>query len=195
MNRSEILRHLGPYVSQPYVADLCDFVERAWEIYREHATEYGSITHGSRQYLIVRMMYIAEVTSNGIRLNATWSLIPAAMSLLRDRYEQAVRFSWLVRNPDDEEFLKYERAIFGKINALVRNVDNATVSRFEESMGPILSWVTEPLSKEQRAYLDAWNALDLRSMAQKRDALPPSGPRKTETARLCSVSNRIGSLF
>jgi hypothetical protein len=141
------------------------------------------------------MMYIAEVTSNGIRLNATWSLIPAAMSLLRDRYEQAVRFSWLVRNPDDEEFLKYERAIFGKINALVRNVDNATVSRFEESMGPIPSWVTEPLSKEQRAYLDAWNALDLRSMAQKRDALPPSGPRKTETARLCSVSNRIGSLF
>jgi len=195
MNRSEILRHLGPYVSQPYVGDLCDFIERVWEIYREHATEYGSITHGSRQYLFVRMMYIAEVTSNGIRLNATWSLIPAGMSLLRDRYEQAVRFSWLVRNPDDEEFLKYERAIFGKINALVRNVDNATVSRFEESMGPIPSWVTEPLSKEQRAYLDAWNALDLRSMAQKRDALPPITDTPLARRGLASWYNSVYAQF
>ena len=195
MNRSEILRHLGPYVSQPYVGDLCDFVERVWEIYRANATEYGRITHGSRQYLFVRMMYIAEVTSNGIRLNATWSLIPAVMSLLRDRYEQAVRFSWLVRNPDDEEFLKYERAIFGKINALVRNVDNATVSRFEDSMGPIPSWVTEPLSKEQRAYLDAWNALDLRSMAQKRDALPPITDTPLAKRGLASWYNSVYAQF
>ncbi len=136
-NQSDTLTHLGPYVSQPYLADLCDFVERVWETYREHATDYGSISHGSLGYLIVRMMYIAEVTSNGIRFNATWGLTPAAMSLLRDRYEQAVRFSWLVRNPDDEEFLKYERAIFGKMNALVRNADPATVSRFEDTMGPI----------------------------------------------------------
>jgi hypothetical protein len=195
MTRSEILRHLGPYISQPYLADLCDLVERVWEMYREHATEYGNIAHGSRQYLFVRMMYIAEVTSNGIRLNATWSLIPAAMSLLRDRYEQAVRFSWLVRSLDDEEFLKYERAIFGKINALVRNVDNATVSRFEETMGPIPSWVTEPLSKEQRAYLDAWNALDLRSMAQKRDALPPITDTPLAKRRLASWYNSVYAQF
>jgi hypothetical protein len=44
------------------------------------------------------MLYIAEITSTAIRLNATWALTPAAMSLLRDRYEQTVRFSWLVRN-------------------------------------------------------------------------------------------------
>jgi hypothetical protein len=160
-------------MSQPYVADLCDFVERVWEIYREHATDFGSVRHGTRDYLIVRMMYIAEVTSTGIRLNATWGLIPPAMSLLRDRYEQAVRFSWLVRNPDDEEFVKYERAIFGKINALVRNVDPATVQRFEQKLGRAPSCATEPLSKEERAYFDAWTTLDLRSMAQKRDAFPP----------------------
>jgi len=45
------------------------------------------------------MMYIAEVTSNGIRLTATWGLTPAAVSLLRDRYEQAVRFSGLSGTP------------------------------------------------------------------------------------------------
>src|SRR6202040_2634574 len=54
-------------------------------------------------------------------------------------YEQTVRFSHLVRSPNEEEFAKYERAI----------------------------------AKEQRAYLDAWGALDLKSMAAKRDALPP----------------------
>jgi hypothetical protein len=160
-------------MSQPYVADLCDFVERVWEIYREHATDFGSVRHGSRDYLIVRMMYIAEATSTGIRLNATWGLISPAMSLLRDRYEQAVRFSWLVRNPDDEVFVKYERAFFGKINSLVRNVDPETVSRFEEKLGRAPSWATEPLSKEERAYFGAWTNTDLRSMALKRDAFPP----------------------
>jgi len=47
------------------------------------------------------------------------------------------------------------------MNALVRNADPATVSRFEDSMGPIPSWATEPLTKEQRAYFNAWTALDL----------------------------------
>jgi hypothetical protein len=108
---------------------------------------------------------------------------------------QAVRSSWLVRNPDDEELLKYQRAVFGKINALVRNVGNATVSRFEESMGPIPSWVTEPLNKEQRAYLDAWNALDLRSMAQKRDALPPITDTPLAKRDLASWYNSVYAQF
>jgi len=63
------------------------------------------------------MLYIAEITSTAIRLNATWALTPAAMSLLRDRYEQTVRFSWLVRNPDKKEFEKYERTKVAKINS------------------------------------------------------------------------------
>jgi hypothetical protein len=171
--KSETLEYLGPLVNQLYVAELCDFTERVWEIFRTHATEYGAIKHGSRDYLIVRMMYIAEVTSNAIRLNATWELTPAAMSLLRDRYEQTVRFSWLVRNPDPQEYVKYERAMFGKINTLVRNVEPETVKHFEESMGPIAPWAIEPLTKQERHYFNAWNDLDLRSMARKRDAFPP----------------------
>ena len=194
-NQFDTLKYLGPYVSQPYVAELCDFVERVWEIYRQHATDFGGVKHGSLGYLVVRMMYIAEVTSNGIRLNATWDLIPAAMSLLRDRYEQTVRFSWLVRNPDEEEFLKYERAIIGKMNALVRNADPATVQRFAEKMGPIPSWVTEPLSKEDRAYLDAWNSLDLKSMAQKRDAFPPITDTPLAKRGLASWYNSVYAQF
>jgi hypothetical protein len=104
-NQSETLKYLGPLTAQASIANFCDFAERVWEIYRQLATQHGPIAHGSRKYLGVRMMYIAEVTSNAIRLNATWSLTPAAMSLLRDRYEQTARFSWLVRNPDQAEYL------------------------------------------------------------------------------------------
>jgi hypothetical protein len=119
------------------------------------------------------MLYIAEVTSTAIRLNATWALTHAAMSLLRDRYEQTIRFSWLVRNPDQEEFAKYQRAMVAKINSIVRNLDAETIKHFEELLGPTPAWATEALSKEERAFLDAWNMLDLKSMATKRDAFPP----------------------
>jgi hypothetical protein len=68
------------------------------------------------------MLYIAEATSTAIRLTASWLLNPAAMSLLRDRYEQTIRFSWLVRSPDGAEFEKYERSMHGKMNALVRDM-------------------------------------------------------------------------
>src|SRR4051794_23772325 len=102
MARSQTLEHLGPLTSQLYIADLCDFVERVWEAYRECARLHGPLARGSREHLIVRMMYISDATSTAIRLTATWSLIPSAMSLLRDRYEQAVRFSWLARNPDPD---------------------------------------------------------------------------------------------
>jgi hypothetical protein len=134
-NQSETLQYLGPLVAQAPIANFCDFAERVWEIYRQLATQHGPIAHGSRKYLVVRMMYIAEVTSNAIRLNATWSLTPAAMSLLRDRYEQTVRFSWLVRNPDQGEYLKYERAMLGKINSIVSNLDPKIVERFAAQMG------------------------------------------------------------
>jgi hypothetical protein len=118
------------------------------------------------------MMHIAEATSNAIRMNATWALIPPAMSLVRDRYEQTVRFSWLARNPDPDEWLKYERALFGKINSIVRRLDSNTIHRHANPYRPLPQWATEPLDKKQRAYLDAWNAMDLRSMAKKRDVLP-----------------------
>jgi hypothetical protein len=96
----DTLEHLGPLVAQPAIAAFCDFGERVWETYRDFATQHGPIFPKTREYLVVRMVYIAEITSNAIRLTATWGLTPAAMSLLRDRYEQTVRFSWLVRNPD-----------------------------------------------------------------------------------------------
>lgn len=173
MTRPQVLEHLGPYTQHPPVAACCDLDERVWAAYNELAGGYVHAGQNSREFLITRMLYIAEITSTAIRLNATWALTHAAMSLLRDRYEQTVRFSYLVRSPNEEEFAKYERAMVAKMNSLVRNVNAETRKHYEELMGPLPAWVTEAPTKEQRAFLDAWGTLDLKSMAAKRDALPP----------------------
>jgi hypothetical protein len=169
----ETREHLGPLVNQLYISALCELDERVWEVFRHHAIEYGPIEQGSHDDLIIRMMHIAESTSNAIRMDATWGLIPPTMSLVRDRYEQTVRFSWLVRNPAKEEFDKYERFMFVKIRALVRDIDPATVTRFSIAGQELPAWATEILSREDRAYLEAWKKVDLRSMAAKRDEFPP----------------------
>lgn len=165
-------QYLGPRVNDLYVSSLCEFDERVWESFRTHARAHGSIEHGSRDYLIVRMMHLAEVTSNAIRMDATWDLIAPAMSLVRDRYEQTVRFSWLVRNPDPEEFEKYERFILAKIRNIVRNIDPKTVERLAAGR-TVPRWTIDPLNKEEQRYLDAWEQMDLYSMATKRDRFPP----------------------
>ena len=156
------------------MAALCDLTERVWSTYQDITGTYVHKGDDTREYLAFRMLYIAEVTSSAVRLNASWALTLAAMSLLRDRYEQVVRFSWLFRNPDQTEFQKYERSKFSKINSLVRNMSPETRSRYQELMGqPLPAWATETPSKEERAQLDAWNMLDLRSMVMRRDAFPP----------------------
>jgi hypothetical protein len=66
-------------------------------------------------------------------MDATWGLIPPTMSLVRDRYEQTVRFSWLVRNPDQKEYHKYERFMLAKIRSVARDIEPETVKRFRES--------------------------------------------------------------
>src|SRR6266702_6040517 len=148
---TETLKYLGPLMSQVPIAACCDFDERVWDLYRQLATQHEPIRPGSREYLVVRMMHIAELTSNAIRMNATWALTPPAMSLLRDRYEQTVRFSWLVRNPDQTEFQKYERSMFSKMNSLVRNMDPETRAHYQELTGqPLPAWATETPSKEER---------------------------------------------
>jgi hypothetical protein len=169
----DTLKCLGPLTAQAPIAAFCEFDERVWEIYRQLATQHGRITHGSREYLVIRMMYIAELTSNAIRMNATWALTPPAMSLLRDRYEQTVRFSWLVRNPDQNEYVKYERAMLDTITAIVRKIDPKTIETEAAARGqPFPTWATT-LTKEQRAKNREWSAMQLETMAKKRDAFSP----------------------
>ena len=193
--KPQVLEHLGPYSQHPPVAACCDLTARVWETYHELTRGQERDAEDARQYLITRMLYIAEITSTAIRLDASWALTHAAMSLSRDRYEQTVRFSWLVRNPDQTEFAKYERAIFAKMNSILKNVGTETLKHYEELMGPPPAWATETMTKEQRAYLDAWGTLDLKSMATKRDAFPPIADTVLAKENLAHWYNSIYAQF
>jgi hypothetical protein len=194
-NRPEVLDHLGPYVQHGPIATCCELSERVWRTYNELTAGYIHSNQYSREYLILRMLYIAEITSTAIRLNATWALTPAAMSLLRDRYEQTVRFSWLVRNPDKTEFEKYERTKVAKINSIVRNLEPDTIKHFEAILGPTPAWATETPTKEDRTFLEAWNTLDLKSMALKRDAFPALADTVLAKKKLASSYEAIYRQF
>jgi hypothetical protein len=194
-NRPEVLDHLGPYVQHGPIAGCCELSERVWRTYNELTAGYIHSDQNSREYLILRMLYIAEITSTAIRLNATWALTPAAMSLLRDRYEQTVRFSWLVRNPDKTEFGKYERTKVAKINSIVRNLEPDTIKHFEAILGPTPAWATETPTKEDRTFLEAWNTLDLKSMALKRDAFPALADTVLAKKKLASSYEAIYRQF
>jgi hypothetical protein len=191
--RIAIFEHLGPYAQDGPVAGLCEFTERVWSTYQDITGAYVHAGDFSREYLVVRMLYIAEITSSAVRLNASWALTHAAMSLLRDRYEQVVRFSYLFRNPDQTEFQKYERSKFAKINSLIRNMSPEMRSRYHEITGqPLPAWATDTPTKEERAQLEAWNSLDLRTMVTKRDAFPPLA--NTALARE-SLGHWYGSIY
>jgi hypothetical protein len=62
--------------------------------------------------------------------------------------------------------------MYAKIRKIARNIEADTVKRFSAS-GQLPLWVTEPLSKEDKDYLEAWDKLDLKSMAAQRDAFVP----------------------
>jgi hypothetical protein len=97
-----------------------------WRTYNELTAGYIHSNQNSREYLILRMLYIAEITSTAIRLNATWALTPAAMSLLRDRYEQTVRFSIMAL----QSFLDtYHQPVAQEAQPDLNVVDSATVIR------------------------------------------------------------------
>ncbi len=114
-------------------------------------------------------MHISEVMSLGIRMNASWGLTHAAMSLLRDRYEQTVRFSWLARQTDAEEHKKYMLYFLSKARLLMRN--KSARQDYEKSLGKLPKWVTEELTKEQNTKCEN-GKLWIFAMAKLRDSLP-----------------------
>jgi hypothetical protein len=167
-----VFQHLGPHAQQEAVAACCRLTERVWLKSLELAGPHMP-AKDSREFLVMKMLYIAEMTSSAIRLDASWGLSHPAMSLLRDRYEQTLRFSWLVRNPDPQAFSKYDRTKFAKMGDLARSASPETRAHFEKLLGPIPSWAKDPLTKQERDFFEEWSKLDLRSMGKKRDEFPP----------------------
>ncbi|MCA0301713.1 MAG: hypothetical protein LCH95_04845 [Proteobacteria bacterium] len=141
------------------------------------------------------MMYVAEATSVAIRVNASWALSHPALSLLRDRYEQVVRFSWLARQAGTMQMTRYVASYYAKAMQLHRSMSNIEKAEYVSIRGELDEWMSEELTKEQRASLNRWNDLDLRSMVQKRDKLPPLSDCEVAKEKLASLYTSIYAQF
>lgn len=169
--RPQVLEHLGPYEKHAPVSAFGSISDRAFALYREAAGGHKREDETPTQHLITRMMYVAEATSLALRLNASWALSHPALSLLRDRYEQVVRFSWLAKQSDDAQMLRYVAAYHAKEIKLKQSLPR-NVREELQRMG-YDSWYGEEISREKLNILNQWNNLDLKSMVEKRDKLPP----------------------
>jgi hypothetical protein len=172
MSGPSVLDHLGPYTRDEPVQALCILSQKTWEQFLSVTGEVPRDDEYWRHYFAPRMMCISEIMSRAIRVNASWALTHAAMSLLRDRYEQTVRFSWFTRQLDSKELEKYMLHFYSKTRAILRSVPVETRKRYEKIMDPVPAWATAEFTKEQREKMRQWEGLDLRTMATKRDALP-----------------------
>ena len=172
MFSESILSNIGPLARSQPLAAIFEINDQTWSQYRKSVPTRPD-EDPTDHFMSRRMMHISEVTSVAIRLNASWNLIHATMSLLRDRYEQAVRFSWLARQPDGDEANKYRLYFYGKVRSLLKNMPQDIRAKMGSQFGQIPQWATETLSKEEQARLKEWDNLDLRTMALRRDALPP----------------------
>ena len=131
-NRPEVLDHLGPYTRHSPIAACCELSERVWRTYNELTAGYIHCNQNSREYLILRMLYIAEITSTAIRLNATWALTPAAMSQFSsvshyDRF--SIEFFGLHESPDGKLVLGTRQQWPALL--LLRNADFDIIQCFE----------------------------------------------------------------
>jgi hypothetical protein len=105
--KPKALEHMGPYSSNPIFAEFASLSERAFATMSYFLGGHERKDESPREHLKSRMIYIAEATSTAIRLNGSWGLIHPGLSLLRDRYEQVVRYSYLIWQTDNEELSNY----------------------------------------------------------------------------------------
>ena len=192
--KSRIVDGLGPAIQHPPVAacaSLSDEIFGALHRAREGHERKGET---GREHLLTRFLYLAESTSTGVRMNASWTLILPAMSLLRDRYEQVVRFSWLSRQINTEEIVKFLDHYHARSNAVFGNLSAAQWVQLEGVMA-MKPERPSKLSKLEKEHLSRWEKLDLRSMAIKRDKVTPKTSSPIEGQTLADLYTPIYQHF
>lgn len=169
---TRIADNLGPYITHPPVRATCDLSKKVFERFHQARGGPERSDESAKGHLLTRLMYMAESTSTAVRMNATWSLSLPAMSLLRDRYEQVVRFSWLARQTDSTELVAFIDTYYAKAARVFGNIPPVQWAHLSAELD-MQKALPKSLSKDERTHLARWENLDLRSMAEKRDQLMP----------------------
>jgi len=190
-----VLSHLGPYLRHPPVKVMCDISAAAYVAYHKAVSATDQSKHRPQQHIVIRMMYLAESTSTAVRLNTTWALSLPGMSLVRDRYEQCVRFSWLARQKDTKEWAKYLASYYAKAIKLYQSMTPAQRAEYDRLQGRAEGWLTERPTKAQREYLARWSSMPLNGLAEKRDKMPAIGSIRLDKAALADLYTSVYAHF
>lgn len=156
--------HLGGYTKNPAFEAFHGLSVRAFAMYNDGIS--GADTARPLVDLIRRMTYVAEATSSGLRLNASWALTHPAFSLCRDRFEQCVRFSWLARQCDDREWYRYIADYYLTRHRLKNAFEQSQIDvpvNLDDGLGEAPTYV-----RERFAY---WRNTPVDQMARRRDGL------------------------
>jgi hypothetical protein len=191
-NQPQILDQLGPYKKHPPVEIGCLLSQAAYKRYHKLTGTVARPAGVLHEQTPPRMMYIAEAISTGLRLNATWALSFPAMSLARDRYEQVVRFSWLIRMNDPWMWKQYAATYYTKWRKLYAAMNPTQRTEFDNLSPPPPGWMTETPTKEQRKVMERYQSMSLADMVEERDTLPPVG---TSTVDKVTLSDLYGSVY
>jgi hypothetical protein len=156
--------HLGDYTKNPAFAVFHNLSVRAFAMYHDGISRAD--TTRPLVDLIRRMTYVAEATSLGLRLNASWALTHPAFSLCRDRYEQCVRLSWLARQSDDREWYRYIADYYLTRHRLKNAFDQSGIALpvdLDDGLSEAPAYVRERFAD--------WRNTPIDQMARRRDGL------------------------
>lgn len=156
--------HFGDYATNPAFSAFHHISVRAFALYHDGIAK-ADVSRPLTD-LVRRMMYIAEGSSVGLRLNASWALTHPAFSLCRDRFEQCVRFSWLARQSDAREWYRYIADYYLTRNRLKHAFRRSGIDpavNLDDGLD-----AAPPHLRERFAY---WRNTPIDQMARRRDAL------------------------
>ena len=164
LRRVRAFDHFGDYATNPAFRAFHDLSVRAFAVYHDGIAK-ADVSRPLTD-LVRRMMYIAEGSSVGLRLNASWALTHPAFSLCRDRFEQCVRFSWLARQSDAREWYRYIADYYLTRNRLEHAFRQSGIDpgvNLDDGLDE-----APPHVRERFAY---WRNTPIDQMARRRDAL------------------------
>ena len=159
------LKRLGKYAENPAFAEFNQISSDAIALY--HSRVSSSKFKRPLDELILRMMYVAEASSVALRLSASWALTHPAFSLCRDRYEQTVRFSWLVRQASEEGW----KAYLADFHHTTHRLKNAFQRRGIDPLTKLDS-ILDDAPKDIRNEYGKWKSSPINRLASERDKLP-----------------------
>jgi hypothetical protein len=192
-NEPQTLDQSGPYKSDPPVEIGCILSDAAYKRYHKLTGKAARPVGALDEQTPLRMMYISEAVSKGLRLNATWGMGFPAMSLARDRYEQVVRFSWLIRMDDPMQWKQYAATYYTKWRKLYAVMNPAQRAEFDKGSPP--GWMTETATKEQRKVMERYRSISLADMVEQRDKLSPVGNSTVDKVTLSDLYHQVYTLY